>query len=472
MSIQITDNSGDLNGLAINTDHEAKAALTLDSEKAGFSAIVSEKGVLPDGTRVMREVEASEDYRLRTEIDNILFSDYPSGTALNSSIWSTKVTTQTVVVGSNRYELNSSGITTINTGSMIRTCRTFQWYRANALYCETALAWSLPPVANWIAEWGLFNTTSAIAAITDGVFFRITAGQFRGVICNNSVETYVDLGAIPAGGIVYDFVIELCRNVVYFWMNGNLLGRVAVPNTQFGPLGLQQCQYAARTYNGAVIPAAAIKVQISAIQISNGGADLNRLWPTCRSGMGGGAYQVPSGAAAGQLANWGNSAAVSMIAVGSLSNTAASFTGLGGQFSIGAPATADTDYNIMKYQVPVGNTLVIRGVRVETFNIGAAVATTGHVLVWGMAVGATADTLAGAEDLVGVKIRRVVPLGIQGFAVADPIGKVASPIDINLDAPIVVHGGEYVSFFVKVPLGTATASQGFRGVIMVNGYFE
>ena len=61
---------------------------------------------------------------------------------------------------------------------------------------------------------------------------------------------------------------------------------------------------------------------------------------------------------------------------------------------------------------------------------------------------------------------------MQSFAVGAAIGALATPIDINLDAPVVVHGGEYVSFALKVPVGTATASQALRGIIMVNGYFE
>ena len=200
----------------------------------------------------MREFELSEDYQLRVAEDNIIFNEYPTGTALNTSTLSTRLSTQTVTVGSNRWELNSSGITTINTGSMLRTNRTFMWHKANALYGECALAWTSAPTATWVAEWGFFNTTTAIGLITDGVFFRITAGQFRGVICNNSVETIVDLGALPASSDVHDLVIEMCQDTVYFWHEGLLLGKLDVPPTQFAPMGLAQCQYAVRTYNGGV----------------------------------------------------------------------------------------------------------------------------------------------------------------------------------------------------------------------------
>lgn len=468
----LTDNSGDVNGLGVNTDHEASVALTKTVANSGFVVLSSEKGILPSGARVMKEIEASDNYRLRVENDNILFNDYPTGTALNTSIITTRVTTQTVVVGSNRYELNSSGITTINTGSMIRTIRTFPWFKANALYCETALTWSQDPVANWFAEWGLIEATTAIAAITNGVFFRVTNGTFRGVICNASAESYVDLGTLPTAGEVQDTVIEMCQGVVYFWVNDVLKGKLEVPAAQFAPMGLSQIQMAIRTYNGAVIPSVAIKVQVSALQVSIGGFDVNRLWPTVCAGMGRSSCLIPSGAAAGQTANWTNSAAVSMIAAASLSNTAFAFAGLGGQFFVGAGAAADTDLGIMSYLVPVGSTLVVRGARIETANMVVAVATTAHLLQWAIGIGSSANTLAGTEDAVGVTVRRVIPMGLQYFPVATPVGGTANALDYNFDSPLVICGGQYISFFYKVLVGTATATQGFRGTIMVNGYFE
>jgi hypothetical protein len=277
---------------------------------------------------------------------------------------------------------------------------------------------------------------------------------------------------LPDFGIVHDTVIEVTEDKVHFWMDDQLMGTVNVPNTLFGPLGLIQCQYAARTYNGAVLPASAIKVQISAVQVSNGGSDINRLWPTAKSGMGTAAYQVPSGAAAGQTANWANNAAVAAIAAGSLVNTTGSFTGLGGIFRFGAPAGADTDFHIMKYLVPVGNTLIVRGVTLDAFNQGAAVATTPTTIQWAVGVGSTADTLAGTEDLVGVKVRRIIPLGVTSWTVGALVGQSAPSIDRNYDVPLTIHGGEYFSIVAKVILGTATASQEIRGQVMVNGYFE
>lgn len=464
----LTDNSSDINGVGVNTDHEIKAALTLDSSKSGFTSLVSEKGVSILDEREMRELEVTDDYSIRTAQDNILFAEYPTGTALNSSTLSGVVTTQTVVVGSNRFELNSSGINTVNTGSMLRTWRTFPWFKANALYAEFALNWTLAPVSNWVAEWGFFNSTSAIAAITDGVFFRIINGAFRGVICNNSQETYVDLGPLPAVADVHDFVVELNQDTCYFWHEGMLLGKVNVPAGQYGPMGLAQCQMAVRTYNGAVIPASIIKIQVSAISCSLTGVNTNRLWPTAMAGMGGGCFQNPTGVAAGQTTAYVNGTVPTTRAT---SATTKMEVGLGGQTTFAAYAGSEIDYNLFGYQVPVGKTLIVRGVRIESANLGAAVATTATLLQWSIGVGANADTLAGTESAT-VKVRRAIPMGFQSFPIGAVIGSISSPVDVNFDSPLVVHGGEWFQIVFREPVGTATASQLIRVLAMVNGYFE
>jgi hypothetical protein len=116
--------------------------------------------------------------------------------------------------------------------------------------------------------------------------------------------------------------------------------------------------------------------------------------------------------------------------------------------------------------------LIVRGVTLDAFNQGAAVGTTPTTIQWAVGVGSTADTLAGTEDLVGVKVRRVIPLGITSWVVGALVGQQANTIDRNYDVPLVVHGGEYFSILAKVILGTATASQEIRGQVMVNGYFE
>ena len=466
MAIPIRGNSGTV--ADVNPDREVLVAPTQVSEKSGFTSLVSEKGVYPDGSRHMKELECSEDYRLRAEVDTLWLTDYPLGSAVNTRKWKTVLTTQTLTIAGARYELNSSGITTVNTGSMLQSWRVVPFYKANSTYIEFNVNWTLAPVANWFAEWGVGNAATAIAAATDGVFFQITAGQFRGVCRNASVETYVDLGPIPNEGVVHDFVIEITQGVVHFWHEGDLLGSVTVPNAQFGATSQPTLPVIVRTYNAAVAPSVGIKLQCSAIQASNGGADVNRLWPTQQAGMGNSSVQAPSGSTVGQTGNYANSTAP---ASATLSNTAAGYTTLGGQFQFAAVAGAETDYALFGYQVPAGQTLVIQGIWIDTMNTGAAVATTATWLQWALGVGSSAVSLATAEG-AATKAPARIALGNQVFPIAAAIGAQATRIDVNLDAPLVVNATEFVHVILKMPLGTATASQIVRGVVGINAYFE
>lgn len=467
MAIPIRGNSGVI--AEVSADRELLVAATQDSSKAGFAALVAEKGIYPNGDRVMKGLEASEDYRLRIESDNLWLTDYPLGTAVNTRKWKTLLTaSQTITIAGARYELNSSGLTTVNSGSMLQSWRVIPFYKANTTYLEFNVNWTLAPVANWFAEWGASNAATAIAAATDGVFYQITAGTFRGVCRNAGVETSVDLGVIPAEGVVHDFVIEVTQGVVHFWHESNLLGSIEIPNAQFGPTASPTLPVFVRTYTAAVAPAIAIKLQCSAIQASNGGADLNRLWPTQQVGMGNSSVQAPSGSTVGQTANYVNSTAP---VAGALANITAAYATLGGQFSFAAVAGAETDYALFAYPVPVGQTLVVRGIWIDTMNTGAAVATTATWLQWSLGVGCSAVTLATAEGAAAKAPARLA-LGNQVFPIAAAIGARAQPLDVKLDAPIVVNSGEYLHIIVKMPLGTATASQIIRGVVGVNGFFE
>ena len=466
MAIPIRGYSGTV--AEVNTDRELLVAPTLDSAKSGFTALVSEKGVLPNGDRVMKELECSEDYRLRTEVDSLWITDYPLGTAVNTRKFKTVLTTQTITIAGARYELNSSGVTTVSTGSMLQSWRVVPFFKANSTYIEFNVNWTLAPVANWFAEWGVGNPASAIAQATDGVFFQITAGQFRGVCRNASVETHVDLGALPSEADVHDFVIEVTQGVVHFWHEGDLLGSVEVPNTQFGATSQPSLPVFIRTYNAAVAPSVAIKLQCSAIQASNGGSDLNRLWPLQQCGMGNTSVQAPSGSTVGQTANYANSAAP---ASATLSNTAAGYTTLGGQFQFAAVAGAETDYALFGYQVPAGQTLVIRGVWIDTMNTGAAVATSATWLQWALGIGASAVSLATADGAATKSSARLA-LGNQVFPIAAAIGTQALRIGLALEAPLAVNATEFVHVILKMPLGTATASQIIRGVVGINAHFE
>ena len=230
-----------------------------------------------------------------------------------------------------------------------------------------------------------------------------------------------------------------------------------------------------RSYNAAIV-STAFRMEVSDVAVIGHDLANNRVWSTCRAGMEQSSINNARGAAAGFTANYANSAAPTSA---TLSNTAAGYTTLGGQFQFAAVAGAETDYALFGFQVTApsaagaGKNLVIRGVRIETANTGAAVGATATLLQWGLGVGSTAVSLATADSATaGTRAPRRLTLGMQYLPAASPIGYLAADIDAKLDAPIYVAAGTFVLIILKMPVGLATASQIIRGVVQINGFWE
>lgn len=194
----------------------------------------------------------------------------------------------------------------------------------------------------------------------------------------------------------------------------------------------------------------------------------NREWSHTLALMGRGAYQSPV-TAFGQTANHANS--TSPVSA-SLSNTATGYATLGGRFQFAAVASAATDFALFAYQVPAGYQLFIDAIAVSLVNTGAigSVATP-TILDWGLGLNASAISLT-TVDGAGTWAPRRIPLGMQAFGLSAVIGAMPPDIVRRFETPLVVDGGRYLHLILQVPVSAATASQVFRGDVLVSGYFE
>jgi hypothetical protein len=448
---------------------------------AGFGTMLGEvdPGTVT-GSRLLREPDVSFDFRQRVGMDTVLWQDVFQYTTINASAYSVTTSTMTITQASGLLNLNAGAATATGNHVNLRTWRTFPIISSAPLYCYFSAIGINQTASNAQADIGLgFAATTATP--TDGVFFRWKLdGTLVGVLNNNGVETETTEITQVADNERGEYLIVMNDENVEFWIDGVLRKTLTAVTTYTGHGVVQSTAlpFHARLFNSGTASAGK-RLGLGEVGVSLGDMASNRLWATQMAGMEQGSYQIPAGAAAAQSALWTNSAAPSATTLANNGAGANTSTALGGLFSFAAPAGAETDFVMFVYTVPAGSVtqpaknLMVRGLRIETMNSGATVATTPTTLWWALGVGATAADLATADSLTAAgRATRRIPLGMQSFAVGAVVGAIASPIDVNLDAPVMVPPGLRLHVIVRIPVGTATGSQVIRGMCMINGYFE
>lgn len=484
---------GDNGGLGVNSDTYNNLNVTLPQVLAasGYNRPMSEVDAgNVTGVPKLLAAEVSEDYRARVEFDSLWDDEKFNYTAQNTSKHKYYNTTMTNTWGGGFVTTNSGNSTAINTGTLLATYRYFPVYSAAETYLYFKVqftgTWA---VTNTTIDIGLF--TSAITtpyAPTDGAYIRAnSSGLFLVANVNGTEQTsspfLVTAGGaqfVPTIGKTYDVILTTSDTAVICWMDlkdGNgmvVMARLSPATTVGVPLMAGSAPFSIRHAIGGTAASAVINCKIAKYTITQGGTNTNRLWASVMAGMGNSSIQGASGHTQGQTANNANS---TVPATATLSNTAASYTTLGGRFLFAATAGAETDYALFAFQVPApttaitGRNLIIRGIWVDTYNAVVAVATTPTVLEWSLAVGSTAVSLATSEAATTRAPRRV-SLGCQTFVVGDAAGKQAPRLDVNLDAPVVAEPSTFVHVILRIPYGTATATELFRGQVGINAYWE
>jgi hypothetical protein len=307
----------------------------------------------------------------------------------------------------------------------------------------------------------------------------MSSAGLAGIVNNNGVETSTGVFPLTLGtgtyaytsNTVYRFLIQITNVQTSFWINNLKVGSVATPAGADGPCMSRALPWSIRhaIVGGAAGSATSALVKdyrvfVRGPQFSDSlGTVGNRVL---------GSYQGFSGGTMGGLTTYVNSTNPTAGVPVNTSLAANLPGGLGGQGLVTAAATAATDGIWGSYQVPIGSTtvqgrrLVIRGLRLQALNTGAAVATTATVLQWSLAFGHTAVSLATADTAsfatATAKAPRRIALGFMSWAIAAAIAAppAEGPISIDFsDAPIYVNPGEFVALVAKFLIGTATASQ-------------
>lgn len=463
-------------GSNLDLGGNVKTALPLDPAYMGGVRFFSENDPGDvTGTPHLQSPETSSDYRLRVGVDSVWDDDNFNYTAQNFNKHKYTSNTLTMTWAGGFLNTNGSSVTTTGTGCQLQTYRHFPLQGGGGMYCEVALALSNTPVTNCNIDLGMFLPGAASTNTPlDGVYFRINSGGVFGVVNVNGTEVPTTAFAFtPVINRVYKYNLSISDSGIEFWIDDKLYASVNKPVGTGSVMYAGSVPFAIRHHHTGVA-GGVIQAKIANYTIGIADMDNVRLWASNKAGQALSAVQTPSGGAAGQTANNTNS---TVPATAALSNTAASYATLGGKFLFAAVAGAETDYALFAFLNPVptvnltGRNLVIRGVWIDTYNAVVAVATTPTVLEWSFGVGSTAVSLATA-DAAATRSPKRLALGLQSFLVGAAAGAPAERVDINLDAPVVVEPGCYVHIILRVPYGTATATELFRGHVGFNAYWE
>lgn len=432
------------------------------------------------GQRHVRAPETDDDYRLRVGLDNMLDQEQLTYTAQNTGKFAFAFTTLTATQSAAGLLTNSGNITTTTTGMTFGTFAQFPVGGTNTMVCETALAFSAQPNTSTVIDFGVFQrgATTAFAPL-DGVYFRMSTAGLLGVINNNGVETQTGVFPLTVGtgtwvynnNQVYRYLIQISNSLVTFWIDNIKVGEIPTPSGADSPCLSRALPWSIRHAIVGGAAGAQTQALVQDYRIFIRGPQFADKLSTVGNRIYG-SYQGLSGNTMGSLATYPNSSNPTAAAPSNTALTANLPGGLGGQGSVTAAVAAATDGIWGSYQNPAGTAvvqgrrMVVRGIRLQCVNTGAAVATTATVVQFSLAFGHTAVSLATSESASfatgTTKAPRRVPIGFQSWPVGAAIGAppTEGPIYFDLeDAPIYVNPGEFIALVGKFLVGTATASQ-------------
>lgn len=483
----------------VDTNGNAHVVTPTDIDLAGFTALASE---IDDGTvlgtRYLKGLELTEDYRLRIGMDSILFNHSFEGTVIARDRLQQNDNTMTSAQTTGQITLNSGLSTTTGQGTNFRTWRTFPLFGSYSTYGEFWAAIGNPTATNAVTEWGFGFCSGVTAQMTDGVIFRIIGGgTLRAVVINNSVDIAtadITITNIPArdGSGSFDltetqhYVIQVHNDEVDFWINNVLVAHLDTVSTYGAPTQSSYQPIMVRTYNAGATSSARTFVW-RFLNVGQGEIASNKPWGHQMCGSGGGAYQIQPGTTSGPnvtrgaVASAGWPASVTARAAGTWTATSApAVNSLGGQWVSPAISTltSEADYPIFSYLNPVGTatlpgkTLYITGVRWGKTVATAAASTNSINLNYIVGVGGTTSGTAQTEAATVLATRGIVVDTIP-FKSTTAVGDYVDGDFMSFEqSPLVVPTGQYVQWIVR-PYGTvASNTLVVHGTVAFTGYYE
>ena len=361
--------------------------------------------------------------------------------------------------------INVGAVTSIGSAS-IQSQRRFERKMRNPLFSRSRAR--IVAATNSTIELGFFDSLGANTN-TNGAYWQCTpAGVIQPVLTFNSVDvTGTNVASLLNSANYYQFDVIIDDDSATFIVQDTTTNAIVaeqtmqMPATQAKQWALSHIPYAARAYVAGSVAGSAPVLIVTEVLVGymDVSGSMNKPWPHVASEL---HPSIWSPGAPTTITNtWVNSAEP---ASATLSNTTAGYSTLGGKFQFAAVAGAVTDFVLFGFQVPTGFTFVCTGISIETWNTGAAAATTPTLLHWFVAPNQFAVTFAGTTGRKSV--------GSQSIPVGAAMGANVAPATRAFTTPVVTQSARFFDIGLRIPVGTATASQVIAGAIDVEGYFE
>lgn len=478
--INLSNTAGELQQ---DANGNAMVNLPRTRAQAGYGALLTEVHDGASGAaRKMRNLIASQRFRMRAGLDSLVWDDNFNFSTTNTRKYNIGGTAMTGSQGGGSFTLNNGSSVATGTGYIIRTYSTFTVPSEGSLTITAAFSLALNPQTNNEINIGLFLPNTAITTPNDGIYMQVdNTGSLR-LVANfaGSIISSAAAGAFTlSSGVTYMMRLVINREFVELWINDILyaeLQRVVV-SPSAGSLSATAAGFLGAQLRNTSTTAGAQKLNIYSWSVHMNDYEFGKSFSDLAADRLDHALSATDGQTVAMLTGITNSAAE---ASATLSNVSAGYAKLGGNWQFAAVAGSETDYALFAYLVPAFNastlparSLVIKGIEIDAFNMGAAVATTPTLLSWYLGIGSTAISLA-TTDTGTTRAPHRFALGSQSFPVGSAIGARADrAISVNFSAaPLVVDSNSYVHIILRIPVGTATASQIIRGSCGIIGHFK
>ncbi len=466
-------------GTNLDAGNNVKVALTNTQAYMGGVRMFSENDAgTVTGTPLLRSPETSQDYRLRTGVDTLLFNDTFNALTQNTNNWAYTFATLTAAQpGAGTVNFSAVQGTTNAHGAFMRT---FQYFpvigTAPLSVLFNAGQYTASLVSNEVWLMGLGLPTAAVTPPTDGVWFQITSAGIIGVLAYNGTITQTGLLLSTSGltvGQLNTYEIIVGENYVGFWRNDVLLLNFTVPNANGQPFQQSALPAFMMKYNtGAVSNTNTMRVGDVTVALRD--IATNKPWAHQAATAGMAGYVGQNGQTQGQTAIWANNTAPTAVAI--INTAVGAFAGIGGISAVLPTLTANNDGIVFSYQNPAptinitGRNLIITGIKVQgavTVVLAGGPVIYAYTCTFGLTAATNATTETASFATATTHAPRRVFLGIESFAATAPVGTLGAGATLQLTTPIVVRPGEFLQISAR-NMGTVTTT----GAITIGATFD